>query len=86
MLATHGVQADPMTEHVKAYWIGDGISIHQLSNGKLDINMVAGPRPDEIVHVMRRYKNGKGWFDDDFADKALDLLAKFMVLDDLASI
>ena len=86
LLSVHGIPGESHYAHVKSFWIGTDVSVHLLLNGKLDVNVTVGPGPDDVVHVMRRYKNGRGWFDDDHVETAMSRLAKFMVLDDLAGI
>lgn len=85
-LSAHGIESALNYPHLARFWVGHDLSLHLRTDGKLDVNMRTGPGPDDVAHVMRRYKNGKGWIDGEYIDEALNRLSKHMVLDDLASI
>lgn len=85
-LKLHGVEDVWQFGYCANFWRGPDISLYLLKVGKLDVLMGSDQASCDEVHVLRRYKNGRGWFDEDLIDEAMTRLRRHMVLDDLASV
>jgi hypothetical protein len=85
-LEMHGVKDEWQFGYCANFWRGPDISLYLLKVGKLDVLMGTAGTDSDDVHVLRRYKNGRGWFEEDLIDEAMTRLRRHMVLDELAGI
>lgn len=84
LLKTHGTPASLSYPHLVSSLVVDNEFYLELRrDGKLDVELLTG---ESSVHVLRRYKNHRGWFNEEFIDQTMTLIARHMVLDDLADI